>query len=106
MLSAIILSAAAAAAPAPAESGRALAQAHCAVCHAVGARGASPNREAPPLRTLAQRYPIENLEEALAEGILVGHPAMPQFQFSAEEVESLVAYLKSIQTPAKRKPRR
>jgi mono/diheme cytochrome c family protein len=83
-------------------SGRALVQAHCAACHAVGSRGASPNREAPPLRTLGQRYPIENLEEALAEGILVGHPAVPQFQFGAEEVESLVAYLRSIQTPAKR----
>lgn len=106
MLSAIMLSAAIAAAPAPVAAGRALAEAHCAACHAIGPRGASPNREAPPMRTLAQRYPIETLEEALAEGILVGHPAMPQFQFSAEEVESLVAYLKAIQTAAQPKPRR
>lgn len=105
MLSAMMLSVAVAAAPSPA-AGRVLAQAHCAACHALGPRGASPNREAPPLRTLSRSYPIESLEEALAEGILVGHPAMPQFQFSAEEVDSLVAYLKAIQSPATRSQRR
>ena len=36
---------------------------------------------APPFRLLPQRYPVEHLAEALAEGIVTGHPAMPQFKF-------------------------
>jgi hypothetical protein len=40
---------------------------------------------------------VANLEEALAEGISVGHPAMPQFQFSPEDADALIAYLESIQ---------
>jgi hypothetical protein len=28
---------------------------------------------------LEARYPLEALEEALAEGIVTGHPDMPQF---------------------------
>ena len=39
---------------------------------------------------------VENLEEALGEGIVVGHPEMPQFQFSPQNVGALVAYLKSL----------
>jgi len=47
--------------------------------HAVGADGESPVPEAPPFRMLEARYPLEALEEALAEGIVTGHPDMPQF---------------------------
>lgn len=77
--------------------GRALAEALCASCHAVGRDGESPLAEAPPLRTLAQRYPITALEEALAEGVLTGHPAMPQFEFQPQQIDALIAYLQSIQ---------
>ena len=35
--------------------------------------------EAPPLRNLHERYPVEDLEESLAEAIRTGHPAMPEF---------------------------
>jgi cytochrome c len=55
---------------------------------------------APAFRTLAQRYPVESLEEALAEGIMVGHQGivqMPEFMFEAEEIGHIVAYLQSIQ---------
>jgi hypothetical protein len=34
-------------------------------------------------RTLGKRYPIEALEEALGEGIISGHPDMPEFRFPA-----------------------
>jgi hypothetical protein len=37
------------------------------------------------------------LAEALAEGIFVGHPDMPEFVFEADEVGAILAYLKSIQ---------
>jgi len=66
-------------------------------CHAIGRSGASPRAEAPPFRTLGQRYRIEALEEALGEGLTTGHPDMPDFQFSAEEVGEVIAYLNAIQ---------
>jgi hypothetical protein len=46
---------------------------------------------------LGKRYPIDSLEEALAEGMLSGHPDMPEFSFDADEVGAIIAYLKSIQ---------
>jgi cytochrome c len=36
---------------------------------------------APPFRTLHERYPVEDLVEPLAEGIVTGHPTMPEFRF-------------------------
>jgi mono/diheme cytochrome c family protein len=77
--------------------GRALAEAHCASCHAVLPTGDSPAPEAPPFRTLSRNYRVADLEEALAEGISVGHSVMPEFQFAPAEVNALVAYLQSIQ---------
>jgi hypothetical protein len=47
---------------------------------------------------LSRNYRVDALEEALAEGISVGHPAMPQFQFAPADVTALVTYLQSIQT--------
>jgi mono/diheme cytochrome c family protein len=77
--------------------GEALLQKNCARCHAVGRAGESPHKEAPAFRTLGQRYPVESLEEALGEGILSGHPDMPEFSFDADEVGDIIGYLKSIQ---------
>lgn len=79
------------------QRGRALAQAECGTCHAVGPTGASPLLYAPPFRDLHRRYPVEDLAEALAEGILTGHPAMPQFRFEPQEIEALIGYLKSLE---------
>ncbi|QGM96706.1 c-type cytochrome [Methylocystis parvus] len=79
--------------------GAGIAKANCGSCHAVGRTGASPNPKSPPFRYLARKYPLSNLEEALGEGIVVGHEGleMPQFRFDAKEVEALLAYLGSIQ---------
>jgi len=77
--------------------GEALLTRNCASCHAVGRAGESPHGSAPSFRTLGQRYPIESLEEALGEGIMSGHPDMPEFSFDAGEVGDIIAYLKSIQ---------
>jgi cytochrome c len=71
----------------------------CGRCHAVGRSGDSPRKEAPPFRTLGKRYPIESLEEALGEGIMSGHPDMPEFSYEADDVGGIIAYLKSIQQP-------
>jgi mono/diheme cytochrome c family protein len=90
-----------AAGPASAQSsprarGEALARKHCARCHAIGNQGASPMGLAPPFRDLSKRYPIETLAEALAEGIIVGHPAMPQFTFEPREIEALLTYMSGL----------
>lgn len=79
-----------------AQRGQTFAQANCSQCHAVGRTGESPLAIAPPFRTLHDRYPIEDLEEALAEGIVTGHPTMPQFQLDAAQVNDFIAYLKTL----------
>jgi mono/diheme cytochrome c family protein len=71
----------------------------CSRCHAVGLSGASPRADAPPFRTLGTRYPIESLEEALGEGIMSGHPDMPEFRYDADEVGAIIDYLNAIQKP-------
>ena len=77
--------------------GREIAEAACADCHAIGSAGASPKAEAPPFRELERKYPVESLEEALAEGVVVGHPGMPQVKMNEADIGAFLAYLKSIQ---------
>jgi mono/diheme cytochrome c family protein len=77
--------------------GEELLRENCARCHAIGRTGPSPHPSAPPFRTLSQKYPIDGLAEALAEGFSVGHPDMPEFTFEPDEVAAIIAYLKSIQ---------
>ncbi|MEA1832516.1 cytochrome c [Methylobacterium durans] len=77
--------------------GETIALTTCARCHAVGRVGASPLAEAPAFRTLHRRYPVEDLGEALAEGIASGHPTMPEFRFDADEADALIVYLKSLE---------
>ena len=77
--------------------GRRLAQAKCARCHAIDKVGASPFAPAPPFRTLHKRYPVEDLEEPLAEGIMTGHPKMPEFRFDPDQIAALIAYLKTLE---------
>ena len=79
------------------KQGEALLTRDCARCHAVGRTGNSPRSDAPAFRTLGARYPIESLEEALGEGIMSGHPDMPEFNFDADQVGAIIDYLKSIQ---------
>ena len=70
---------------------------NCSRCHAIGRTGASPHRQAPPFRTLSQRYPIDSLSEALGEGLSTGHPDMPEFVFPPRDIGAILAYLQSIQ---------
>ncbi|UFZ04303.1 cytochrome c [Bradyrhizobium ontarionense] len=85
------------AASTPEQRGRAYAKANCARCHAIGRAGESPFKPAPPFRTLHLHYPIETLGEALAEGIVTGHPAMPQFELAPAQIHDLLSYLKSLE---------
>ena len=79
-----------------AKAGREIAERFCARCHAIGLEGPSPHQSAPPFRQIVAKGHVESLEEALGEGIVVGHPDMPQFQFSPRNVGELVAYLRSL----------
>ena len=72
-------------------------QTNCAICHAVGQYGDSPLKLAPPFRTLHELYPVESLQEALAEGIITGHPSMPVFVLDPDQVDNVIAYLKTLE---------
>ncbi|MBY0563924.1 MAG: cytochrome c [Hyphomonadaceae bacterium] len=80
-----------------AAEGRRLAEINCARCHAIGTGGESRHPMAPPFRTLSRNYPVNALEEAFAEGILVGHPAMPEFRLEPAQIDDLLAYIESVQ---------
>ena len=79
------------------DKGEVLVRENCARCHAIGKEGDSPHQEAPPFRTLSANYPVEDLAESLAEGIVSGHPAMPVFAFKPHDVAAIIEYLESIQ---------
>jgi cytochrome c len=80
-----------------AQRGSLFAQHNCARCHAIGKVGTSPLPEAPPFRTLHERYPVEDLTEAFAEGIMTGHPTMPEWRLDPAQIGDLIAYLKTLE---------
>ena len=79
------------------EAGRELASVHCSRCHAIGNEGSSPMAGAPAFRDLKLRYPIDSLAEALAEGMVTGHPQMSVFTFSPQEIDDLLGYIGSLE---------
>ena len=79
------------------QHGKELVEANCSKCHGVSLKDKSSHEKAPVFRSLAKRYPIEALEEAFAEGIYTGHPDMPEFAATPEQVAAIVAYISSIQ---------
>lgn len=78
-------------------AGKIFAEETCSGCHAVGIEGDSPREGAPRFRELSRNYPVGNLEEALAEGIVTAHPDMPEVEMTPEEIGAFLAYLESIQ---------
>jgi cytochrome c len=80
-----------------AQRGSVIVRTNCSRCHATGKIGDSPLPIAPPFRTLHERYPVEDLQEPLAEGIVTGHPTMPEFRFDPGQVGDIIAYLKSLE---------
>jgi cytochrome c len=57
----------------------------------------SPLAIAPALRMLHLKYPIENLRRPLLEGMIAGHPTMPQFRLDADQAGDVIAYLKTLE---------
>jgi mono/diheme cytochrome c family protein len=79
------------------ERGRNLARTYCAGCHSTDKVTNSPLAIAPPFRTLHKKYAVETLEEPLAEGIVTGHPTMPEFSFASDQIGDFIAFLKSLE---------
>lgn len=77
--------------------GQSIVEAECTTCHAVGTIGESPRLDAPPLRYVLSNYDPEALAEDFREGIHVGHPDMPDFDFGPQGTDAVIAYLQSIQ---------
>jgi len=77
--------------------GEALVRTNCSQCHAVSLTDRSPQPNAPAFRTLYQRYPIDDLAKVLAEGMSRGHPDMPKFGASPDQIDAIIAYIKSLQ---------
>lgn len=87
----------AAAQSAAAQRGSNFVRTHCIGCHAIDKVSPSPLKVAPPFRELHLRYPIETLQEAFAEGIVTGHPSMPEFKLDPAQIGDLMAYFKTLE---------
>ena len=80
------------------DAGRELVEVNCGKCHAVGPADASPHDAAPPFRDLSERFPMDALEEAFADGrIYSDHPDMPEFIATPEQVDAIISYIASLQ---------
>lgn len=51
---------------------------------------------APSFRDMGVFYPVRDLQEAFAEGLVTAHPAMPAFEMEPTEIADLIAYLESV----------
>ncbi len=83
----------------PVAHGKRLVKENCSRCHAVGRDDDSSFKDAPPFRDLSGLYPIKALEEAFAERIETGHPAMPVFEVTMTQLRDMLAYIETIQKP-------
>lgn len=81
--------------------GRAILTEKCARCHAIDRTGDSPLSQAPAFRTLHRKYPVATIAEALAEGIVTGHPDMPSTPFLQDEIDGIIGYIESLNPSAK-----
>lgn len=81
----------------PVAHGRRLVEENCSKCHAIDQDDQSTHPAAIPLRDISIFYPVEALDEAFAEGIVVGHPDMPEYRATPDQIYAIIAYLQSIQ---------
>ena len=77
-------------------AGRALAEKTCGWCHAIGRRGDSPNKAAPPFRDIHARHPVLALREPISRAIATPHDRMPQLSLSNAEIDQMIAYINSL----------
>ena len=80
-------------------AGQALSEKLCARCHAINPGQKSKHALAPTFPDIANRYSVWGLQEALAEGIVVGHVDMPKFVFSPTDINNMLAYMDTFASP-------
>ena len=93
----VLASSCAFAASPSAQRGLTIARTYCARCHSIDKVSESPLKIAPAFRTLHERYPLTDLEEPLGEGIVTGHPTMPEFRFEPDQIHDFIEFLKTLQ---------
>jgi cytochrome c len=81
------------------ERGRLLVATLCAECHAVGRTGASPDAGAPTFRSMDDHTDLDEFILRLRTGQPGTHPDRPDFRFSRDDGNAVVAYLRSVQGP-------
>ncbi|WP_168192685.1 c-type cytochrome [Undibacter mobilis] len=81
----------------PAVRGRALLKDNCAACHAIDRLDRSARPAAPPFRVLGESFDLDQFARRLRQGLASSHPDMPEFRFSADDADAVVAYLRTIQ---------
>ncbi len=77
--------------------GKVLVAENCLSCHVLSPDSAPIRADAPPLSQVLGNYNSESLADDFREGIHVGHPDMPDFDFGPRGTDAVIAYLKSIQ---------
>src|ERR1700744_2607319 len=97
VLSAVFAGAAVPANAASPQQGKRLALLYCSKCPSIDKVSPSPLSIAPPFRALHERYPVDTLQESLAEGIVTGHPSMPEFRFDGDQIDDLLSFLKTLE---------
>jgi len=83
----------------PVARGKRLVKENCSRCHAVGLDDDSSFKGALPFRDISILYPVKALEEAFAERIETGHPSMPVFEVTMNQLRDMLAYIETIQKP-------
>ena len=84
------------AAPNP-QAGLTYARVNCSQCHSIDKSMPSSLSIAPAFRTLHEKYPVEDLKEALAEGIVTGHPSMPELRLDPGQVADFISFLEFLE---------
>lgn len=77
-------------------AGQRLAERHCAECHTITGRAASPMADAQPFTELARRLDMSTFARAYSSGMFEGHPRMPLIQLDPDELTELSAFLESL----------
>jgi len=77
-------------------AGREIVQKSCAWCHATGAKGDSPNTDAPRFRDIHSRHPILSLRKPISRAIATPHNKMPKLPLTRDQVDQVIAYINSL----------
>jgi mono/diheme cytochrome c family protein len=83
--------------------GETLAQRWCSECHAVKAGQTSPNPKAPPFAAIAAEPSATDY--GLHVFLKTTHATMPNFKINADDIDDLVAYIRSLRPQPQGQPR-